>query len=127
MICLIGCNKDDQGDCANVTLNRERLINPIGAIEISDVELQGDCVEVTFVVMDGCNTSSPGVELFYDDGYLESLPPLKRLQLSYNEPSSCGETYPRTATFDISILRHPDHDELRIQIFGWDGELQYKY
>ena len=127
LISFVGCNKDDGGNCPNVTLNRERLINPIGAIEVTDVVLRGDCVEVAFIVTDGCNNTEPDVELFYDEGYLDSFPPLKRLRISYNETSTCNDTYPRKATFDLSPLRHPVHDQLRIQVFGWDGELRYEY
>lgn len=93
---------------------------------LTSVEINGDCLEVTFGAS-GCDGDSWEMKLIDSDEVMESAPPQRSLVFTLSNEEACLAFFSKTVSFDLtSIQTEGDEVILHIENVTTEG-LHYKY
>jgi hypothetical protein len=119
--------KDDKLTCDNIILidNDKFTDYPSDPLIISDVILDGDCLQISFGAS-GCDSQSWIIELVGAEDVLYSDPPQRSIRLSLKNNEECLAAFGRTKTFDLKPSR-VSGGEIILNLAGWNNPIRYKY
>jgi len=127
------CHKCDdckpRTECDQITIVDAGLFDtaPDDGLAIQGVELQGDCLAITFS-SSGCDGSRWVTKLIDSEAVLESFPVQRVLRLSLQNDEECDAVITRTLSFDLRPVQLEAYDRIILNIDGYEGErILYTY
>ena len=128
---LNSCDVDTEGECwsaccQQVIINAVEYQNaPNDALEIVNVQLEGDCLSIRFE-SGGCDGNSWGIKLIDSEAIMESYPPQRNLRLSLNNQEPCDAIVTKEIAFNVSNLRL-EYDKILLNITNSGDQVLYEY
>ena len=99
---------------------------PDDQLKISDVSLEGNCLQINFGAS-GCSGNSWIFELVGREDVLYSDPPQRLIRLSLKNNEICDAFIGKSVTFDISPSRSISGNKIILNLDGWDKKIVYEY
>lgn len=93
---------------------------------ITDVELNGDCLQIT-IQTGGCDPNFMGMGLYSPDAFYGQHPANRQLKVELDNNQLCDALFSKTVSFDVTPLRLEDQNELELLIDGWQASIVYVY
>ena len=128
---LTACDDYTETDCFTacsqpVIINADEYQNaPNDALEIVNVQLEGDCLVIRFE-SGGCDGNSWGIKLIDSEAIMESYPPQRNLRLSLKNQEPCDAIVIKEVAFNISSLRLI-YDKIKLNITNSGDQILYEY
>ena len=125
------CDEDFETDCfskcpQNVMISAEEYQNaPSDELEIIDVEIDGDCLVITFT-SGGCDGNSWRVKLIDAEVIMESYPPQRNLRLSLLNQEPCDAVVTKAVAYNVSSLQLK-YDKIKLNITNSGDQILYEY
>ncbi len=93
--------------------------------EFEEINLVGDCLEVTIRYAGGCGDIQTSM---IDSGDIEKLPQTRRqLRLILDDNDPCEASITKSLSFDLVEIQVPEVKEIYLNISGWPTPVLYKY
>ena len=127
-LCLSSCQDENIVEpCTQMLLIGNEIYDnfPADRLTISDVSLEGDCLQITFWA-GGCSGNSWIFELVGREDVLYSEPPQRLIRLSLENNEICEAYILKSVTFDITPSRISGN-EIILNLDGWDKKIVYDY
>lgn len=93
--------------------------------EITDVRVNGDCLEVE-IVSGGCSGNTWKVELIDAGWVAESYPEQRGIKLILDNKELCNAIVTKTFTFDLRPVR-TFSDVVTLNLEHWKQQIRYEY
>jgi len=128
---LTACDRDTEGECwsaccQQVIINADEYQNaPNDALEIVNVQLEGDCLRIRFE-SGGCDGNSWGIKLIDSEAIMESYPVQRNLRLSLKNEEPCDAIVTKEIAFNVSKLRL-EYDKILLNITNSGDQVLYEY
>jgi len=128
---ITACDVDTEGECwsaccQQVIINSDEYQNaPNDALEIVNVELEGDCLSIRFE-SSGCDGNSWGIKLIDSEAIMKSYPPQRNLRLSLKNEEPCDAIVTKEIAFNVSNLRL-EYDKIILNITNSGDQVLYEY
>jgi hypothetical protein len=128
---LTACDDYTEPDCFTacsqpVIINADEYQNaPDDALEIVNVQLEGDCLIIRFE-SGGCDGNSWGIKLIDSEAIMESYPPQRNLRLSLKNQEPCDAIVTKEMAFNVSNLRL-EYDKIKLNITNSGDQVLYEY
>src|SRR5690606_17949604 len=133
-ILALSCTSDDDN---SGTLNNCDFISKVisqddyNAINtsnyvISEVELNDDCLKITFS-SNGCGTESWQENLFSTDSFYTVFPLQRTLKMELINEELCQAVFQKTVSFDLTAIQIDTQNKLPLNIDGWSKQIIYEY
>lgn len=131
---LISCSKDDDNSIDNITCSSvaqiisENEFNEISAsnYNVSDVELNGDCLNVT-ISSSGCDSDNWEMKLFSTDAFYTVFPLQRVVKIKLINNEACLAVFQKTVAFDLSSFQIDGQNQIPLNIEGWNEQIIYEY
>ncbi len=133
---LVLSDNDQSGEYTFIKLNdhvcvpaindRDQFLNAVSdEFEIVDVQVFDTCLEALIQYSGGC--SGIDVEMVGGGDYAESLPPQLAVRFIVDDNDPCEALVREHFYFDLTDLRYEGHDQLKLNIEGYDPEVLVSY
>ena len=128
---LTACDVDTEGECwsaccQHVIISADEYQNaPDDALEIVNVELEGDCLVIHFE-SGGCDGNSWEIKLIDSEANMYSDPPQRNLRLSLKNEEPCDAVVTKAMAFNVSKLRL-EYDKIILNITNSGDQVLYEY
>ena len=128
---LTACDDHTKTDCFTacsvpVIINADEYQNaPNDALEIVNVQIEGDCLVIRFE-SGGCDGNSWGIKLIDSEAIMESYPPQRNLRLSLKNEEPCDAIVTKEMAFNVSNLRL-EYDKIILNITNSGDQVVYEY
>lgn len=128
---LTACDDHTETDCFTacsvpVIINADEYQNaPNDALEIVNVQIEGDCLVIRFE-SGGCDGNSWGIKLIDSEAIMESYPPQRNLRLSLKNEEPCDAIVTKEMAFNVSNLRL-EYDKIILNITNSGDQVVYEY
>ena len=99
--------------------------SPDDELEVIDVQLEGDCLLITFSA-GGCDGNSWKFKLIDSEEIMESNPPQRNLRLSLENEELCKAIVTKSIAYNVSSLRI-DVDKIKLNITNSGDQILYEY
>lgn len=93
---------------------------------ITNVELNQDCLEVTFG-SSGCDGSTWEENLFSKDVLFDALPLQRAVKMELLSEEVCLAIVEKTVSFDLVTFQIEGQNEVPLNIEGWEETIIYQY
>ena len=112
--------------CMHVHVSADDYQNsPDDELEVIDVQLEGDCLLITFSA-GGCDGNSWKFKLIDSEEIKESNPPQRNLRLSLENEELCKAIVTKSIAYNVSSLRI-DVDKIKLNITNSGDQILYEY
>lgn len=112
--------------CVPAMNDRDKYLNAVSDdFLILDVQIFETCLEVLIQYSGGCEGID--VEMVGSGDYAESLPPQLAVRFIVDDDDPCEALVREHFYFDVTDLRYEGHDELQLNIEGYDFEVIVSY
>ena len=131
-IMLNACDDHSETDCFKacsqpVIVNADEYQNaPNDALEIVNIQLEGDCLVIRFE-SGGCDGNSWVIMLIDSEAVMESYPPQRNLRLSLKNQEPCDAIVTKEIAFNVSNLRLAEYDKIKLNITNSGDQVLYEY
>lgn len=125
----IHCIEDDyESNCDQaILISADEYENaPNGFLNISSLEIDGDCLLINFS-SSGCSGSSWIIQLIDADVILESYPVQRNLRLSLKNDEACAAVITKEISFDISELQLSGENPIKLNLVNSGDQILYEY
>ncbi len=130
---LISCSKDDDNSnkstCNSIAqVISENEFNEINTsnYNVSNVELNGDCLIVT-ISSSGCDSDNWEMKLFSTDAFYNVFPLQRAVKIKLITSEACLAVFQKTVSFDLSSFQIDGQHQIPLNIEGWSEQIIYKY
>jgi hypothetical protein len=129
---FISCSDDDPAaneTCdSNAEVIAETIFNDINTSNygISDVNLTGDCLEIT-IGSSGCNAEQWQMNLYSTDSFYTVYPYQRAVKLKLINNQLCLAVFQKTKSFDLTPFQIKGQNQVPLNIEGWSTTIIYKY
>ena len=134
IILILSCNSE--GDNSTIENNcdftseiiLEEDFNAINTsnYEIIEVELNGDCLEITFG-SSGCGTDLWEENLYSTDAFYNVFPLQRDVKMELINDETCLAFFQKTVSFDLTPFQIDGQSDLPLNINGWNEQITYGY
>ena len=134
IILILSCNSE--GDNSTIENNcdftseiiLEEDFNAINTsnYEIIEVELNGDCLEITFG-SSGCGTDLWEENLYSTDAFYNVFPLQRDVKMELINDEMCLAVFQKTVSFDLTPFQIAAQSDLPLNINGWNEQITYGY
>jgi len=130
----LSCNSDDdnsiiENNCDFLSeIISENDFNGINTSNyvITDVELNNECLIITFG-SSGCGTELWEENLYSTDAFYAVFPLQRALKMELINKELCQAVFQKTVSFDLTPFQIDGHNELPLNIDGWNEQITYEY
>ena len=128
---FIACNKEDEVDPVitcdqKVKISEYEFLNaPDDQLVIDTLEINGDCLKITFS-SGGCDGESWEIKLIDSASVVYTDPPQRNLRLSLKNEELCDAWITKEITFDISAL-HLGTNNVILNIVNSGDQITFHY
>lgn len=130
---LISCSTDDNStskdDCDStsevISENNFDAINTSNYV-ISDVQLNGNCLEVT-IGSSGCDPTPWEMNLYSTNAFYDIYPLKRAVKIELINNQECLAVFEKTISFDLTPFQIESQNEIPLNIEGWNEQISYKY
>lgn len=129
---FISCSDDEttiNETCgSNAEVIAETIFNDITTSNytISDVNLNGDCLEIT-IGSSGCNAEQWQMNLYSTDSFYTVYPYQRTVKLKLINNQLCLAVFQKTKSFDLTPFQIKGQNQVPLNIEGWSTTIIYKY
>ena len=134
IILILSCNSE--GDNSTIENNcdftseiiLEEDFNAINTSNygIIEVELNGDCLEITFG-SSGCGTDLWEENLYSTDTFYNVFPLQRDVKMELINDETCLAFFQKTVSFDLTPFQIDGQSDLPLNINGWNEQITYGY
>tara|TARA_B110000014_G_C19556901_1_gene297390 strand:+ start:34 stop:465 length:432 start_codon:yes stop_codon:yes gene_type:complete len=134
IILILSCNSE--GDNSTIENNcyftseiiLEEDFNAINTSNygIIEVELNGDCLEITFG-SSGCGTDLWEENLYSTDTFYNVFPLQRDVKMELINDETCLAFFHKTVSFDLTPFQIDGQSDLPLNINGWNEQITYGY
>ena len=134
IILILSCNSE--GDNSTIENNcdftseiiLEEDFNAINTSNygIIEVELNGDCLEITFG-SSGCGTDLWEENLYSTDAFYNVFPLQRDVKMELINDETCLAFFQKTVSFDLTPFQIDGQSDLPLNINGWNEQITYGY
>ena len=134
IILILSCNSE--GDNSTIENNcyftseiiLEEDFNAINTSNygIIEVELNGDCLEITFG-SSGCGTDLWEENLYSTDIFYNVFPLQRDVKMELINDETCLAFFQKTVSFDLTPFQIDGQSDLPLNINGWNEQITYGY
>lgn len=97
-----------------------------GEFTINDIALRDSLLTINLSYQD--NKRYQEFYLYFDGVYQKTMPPHATLHLEKKGgKNKRGKTMTRQFLFDISVLKHPDYNQVVIEVYGYKKRMIFEY
>ena len=134
-ICLfvLDCNSNDEPTIENKCNVLSEIISSeaFSAVsttnyEITKVEINEDCIEITFG-SSGCGTELWEEHLFSVDDFYTIFPLQRDLKMELINEELCEAYFIKTVSFNLTPLQIDGQNIVPLNIYGWNEQVSYEY
>ena len=93
---------------------------------IIEVELNGDCLEITFG-SSGCGTDLWEENLYSTDAFYNVFPLQRDVKMELINDETCLAVFQKTVSFDLTPFQIDGQSDLPLNINGWNEQITYGY
>jgi hypothetical protein len=131
---ILSCNSDDdnstiENNCDFISeIISEEDFNAINTsnYEITEVELNNDCLEITFS-SSGCGTEFWEENLYSVDPFYTVFPLQRTVKIELINNELCLAVFQKSVSFDLTPFQIDGQSELPLNITGWNEQITYEY
>jgi hypothetical protein len=128
---LVSCSDDDNPsiDCDSTSeVISEETFDSIDTSNyvISDVQLNGNCLEVT-IGSSGCDPDLWEMNLYSTNAFYAIYPIQRAVKIELINYQECLAVFEKTISFDLIPFQLEIKNELPLNIEGWNEQIVYEY
>ena len=131
---ILSCNSEDDNSTIenNCYFTSEIILEEdFNAINTSnygiiEVELNGDCLEITFG-SSGCGTDLWEENLYSTDTFYNVFPLQRDVKMELINDETCLAFFQKTVSFDLTPFQIDGQSDLPLNINGWNEQITYGY
>jgi hypothetical protein len=131
---ILSCNSEDnnstiENNCDFISeIISEEDFNAINTsnYEITEVELNNDCLEITFS-SSGCGTDLWEESLYSLDVFYTVFPLQRDVKMELINNEECLAVFQKMVSFDLTPFQIDGQSDLPLNITGWNGQITYGY
>lgn len=134
LLILLGClfclscakNKVVYPQCQPIAVDRSLFFSSQGDdFDFEEVNIEGDCLEITIRYGGGCGSI---IASLIDSGDIRDSQPLMRnLRLVLADRDPCEASVTKKFSYDLTRIREPDQNIIRLDLLGWPIPIYYDY
>ena len=134
IILILSCNSENDNSTIenNCDFTSEIILEEdFNAINTSnygiiEVELNGDCLEITFG-SSGCGTDLWEENLYSTDTFYNVFPLQRDVKMELINDETCLAFFQKTVSFDLTPFQIDGQSDLPLNINGWNEQITYEY
>ncbi|MBC8305623.1 MAG: hypothetical protein H8E55_58890 [Pelagibacterales bacterium] len=134
IILILSCNSENDNSTIenNCDFTSEIILEEdFNAINTSnygiiEVELNGDCLEITFG-SSGCGTDLWEENLYSTDTFYNVFPLQRDVKMELINDETCLAFFQKTVSFDLTPFQIDGQSDLPLNINGWNEQITYGY
>jgi len=134
IILILSCNSENDNSTIenNCDFTSEIILEEdFNAINTSnygiiEVELNGDCLEITFG-SSGCGTDLWEENLYSTDAFYNVFPLQRDVKMELINDEACLAFFQKTVSFDLTPFQIDGQSDLPLNINGWNEQITYEY
>lgn len=133
-ILIFSCSSDDDNSTVNQNCGliseivSEDEFNSIitSNYEITEVELNRDCLEITYRAS-GCGTEFWEENLYSVDAFYAVFPLQRYVKMEVINEELCEAIFQKSISFDLTPFQIKTQSEIPLNIEGWNQQIIYQY